>query len=87
MRVTYCPFCSGRHDCVAGVGTNGRPSDGDITLCFTCGEWVFFDKHYKGGLRKPTWNEYQHIAFDPLLKQVRGGWLQVMEEKKNERAG
>lgn len=83
MRVTYCPFCHGRHDSVASVETKKRPGDGDCTLCFTCGEWAFFDKHAKGGLRKPTWIEYQDLVSIELFAKIRAAWVEMNDERQS----
>lgn len=77
---TQCPFCLTHHDTTTmPFDVKQRPQEGDCTLCFRCGEWMFFSNKIKGGLRKPTWPEYQRLAVDEEAIRVRQAWLTVTQ--------
>ena len=65
------------------------PEEGDVTLCFGCGEWCVFD--YGMHLRKPTDKEFDEIGTDPDCMGARWAWteakkLQISEEEAKRRA-
>jgi hypothetical protein len=81
---SICPFCQGKLDCVAEVTKDGEltaivPKDGDLSFCFTCGEFNIFERAAPGRLRKPTDDEYAEFATDPEAKAIRRAWLSVKE--------
>lgn len=79
---TICPWCGARHALATGVSDENPPNDGDITLCVSCGEWAFFEAAAVGGLRKPTYAEYEPIAESPMLRAARGAWAETVGKGK-----
>jgi hypothetical protein len=78
-----CPFCSKPHtNATPADDWEGKPTDGDLTICINCGEWSAFNKAIPGGLRKPTFEEYTHIATDPVTRRMRDAWIMVMRDKR-----
>lgn len=83
-KITICPHCDFRHNRVAAADPrNGddQPADGDVTLCFRCGEFCIFDDDIKGGLRKMNAVEANEINNDPDFVSVQAAWHSV--ERKN----
>lgn len=70
---TVCPFCGTRHECATGP-LGGTPEDGDVTMCFACGQLCMFDHNATGGLRKPTKAERRTFARDKMVKQILATW-------------
>ena len=70
---TVCPFCLCQHECATGP-FGGVPDDGDVTICFMCGQFSMFDHTATGGLRKPTKKESREIERSQLAEQVHGAW-------------
>ena len=79
---TRCPFCDAQHELVTALTGEAGPADGDATMCFACGEWALFDRHWKGGLRKPTHDEYAEFVADPVFVLARQAWLMTMAKEK-----
>ena len=75
-----CPFCRQRHDAVTTAIRDGEPVpvEGDVSICFTCGEFSVFDA--TGGARKPTRAEQRVIDADPRVRQARAAWHKVKDE-------
>jgi hypothetical protein len=70
---TPCPFCGKGIDSASPVDeSDQRPSDGDLSLCIYCGEWLVFNADMT--FRKPTDEDYEVIASDPALRRVRAAW-------------
>lgn len=71
-----CPFCGAKHDRTTSTrGNDVVPADGDLMLCFDCGEWIFYvDDGNDGRFRKPTDLEYDEIATDPECRQLNEAW-------------
>lgn len=40
--ITICPFCGVTHDAISGMNAH-VPSEGDISICFDCGNPSVFD--------------------------------------------
>jgi hypothetical protein len=75
---TICPFCNQHHEAVThGRGRDEFPEDGDVTLCFGCGEFCVFDSDAYGGLRKPTKKEQRAIARDDEVQELLTAWKVV----------
>jgi hypothetical protein len=75
-----CPFCRARHDAVtlASGGKQDVPVEGDVTLCFTCGQFCVFDA--TGGLRVPTPGELVVINADPRVRKARESWEAIKDD-------
>jgi hypothetical protein len=75
---SYCSYCGKLHDRTSAVAPKGKyrrepmPEEGDITLCFDCGEWSVYDS--QGQLRKPTEQERIHLRNDIIASQVHEAW-------------
>jgi hypothetical protein len=54
-----------------------RPSDGDISLCWECGEINIVDLTTDAGLRKPTKNERRVLDADQRIMDLRSGWERI----------
>ena len=81
-----CWSCGKRFDRASlPRGDTVPPQQGDISLCMGCGEWGLFDKHWKGGLRQPTHDEYVEIVADEDCTNARAAWLRVKQETERER--
>jgi hypothetical protein len=81
---TVCPFCHVTHDKASAMGTRAVPGAGDATLCIRCGEWAIFDPLWKGGLRKPRFDEYQMLIVSKDATMLRVAWLQMRAEEAKE---
>jgi hypothetical protein len=81
---TVCPQCGQMHDEVAELDgkVEVEPKDGDMTLCFKCGQWGIFDSRSEGGLRAPTDFEILAIAGSRQCRQITEAWHKVMRERK-----
>jgi hypothetical protein len=78
---TICPFCGQHHD--AATSTERRdyvPEDGDVSMCFSCGEFCVFDSEAYGGMRKPTKKELRTFARDERLQELRTAWKVVRRQ-------
>lgn len=60
-----CPWCGRSNDVHRALGDPGaEPTDGDVSLCMTCGQWAIFCVHPEGlvHLDKPQGGmAYAHI--------------------------
>lgn len=82
---TVCPHCGYRHDAAAAVDDDERgPEDGNLSLCFECGEWSVFED---GNLRKPTDAEYLDFGTLPSIQKIRRAWVDMDRRRRRERAG
>lgn len=77
-----CPGCGVGLDGHDGVTVNGPPADGDVTICFDCGEIAVFDAGVTR-LREPTNDEMLDIRTSETWAAVR----EVRDRIKNRRAG
>jgi hypothetical protein len=82
---SVCPFCRAPHEVASCVGADKLPKDGDLSLCFNCGEWGIFTDKVPGKLRKPTDDEYARIAASPTAKLARMAWGQVDERRRQDK--
>ena len=73
---TVCPFCDQHNECATGP-FGGTPDDGDVTMCFNCGQLSVFDHNAAHGLRKPTKKERRSFERDKLIEQVLAAWKTV----------
>jgi hypothetical protein len=81
---TRCVWCGARHDRASNAEPNETrpPVDGDVTMCFVCGEWLVFDG---GQLRAPTTAEYDEIAAGKAFRRARAAWLAVVDRQAGAR--
>lgn len=84
-----CPFCGKVNELSDGVTKAGvtkepTPTNGDITLCVTCGEWSIVDDTRSDNLRKPSMQEYEIIAKNEVCQKVRDAWVQTKNAPKAE---
>lgn len=71
---TPCPYCGTSND-AATDPTEDRlaPAPGDVSVCFTCGEFLLFD--HKLRTRKPTYVELAGLATDPAARTIKADWV------------
>jgi len=75
---TTCPWCGQNNEAISPPGDDkSPPGDGDFNMCFSCGEWSIFDSKQPGGTRKPVFEEYMHIATDPMSRRMRDAWVKT----------
>lgn len=43
-QASSCPSCAALLDAATGVGHEGGPKPGDLSICFNCGELNLFDE-------------------------------------------
>lgn len=70
---TTCPFCRQTHD-KTKVSEAICPQDGDLTLCFCCGQFSAFDS--EAILRKPTQKSctgFTRLSCARRIDRVEGG--------------
>jgi hypothetical protein len=78
---TTCPFCGELHEAVSRARSNtDYPDDGDVTLCFGCGQICVFDSNSADGLRKPTKREQRDFDRDQRIREVRMAWRIVKRQ-------
>jgi len=78
---TICPYCGQHHDAATNVERRDYvPDDGDVSLCFGCGEFCVFDNTAYGGMRKPTKKEQRVFARDKRLQELRTAWKVVKRQ-------
>jgi hypothetical protein len=82
--VTRCWNCGFENNRVISAFDNkrDRPQDGDLSLCYQCGEYAVFDKTFLDNVRKPTPTEMQHIREDNELTEVRANWFWHKQREK-----
>lgn len=81
-KATRCPWCDYEHQAVSSINVEELPEDGDISLCINCVEWCIFDSRVEGGLRKPTYEEYDSmIVRNEDATRLREAMLQVKNEQ------
>lgn len=68
---TVCPHCKARNN----TNTDTLPREGDVGICFVCGEAMVFDG--KGGVRKPDAEDEEFIASDPKIRKMQMLWKLV----------
>jgi hypothetical protein len=72
---TICPHCDQHHDALTMVyGDVDYANDGDVTMCFRCGQLCVFDREETGGLRKPTKKEQRSFDRDQKLQRLQTVW-------------
>jgi hypothetical protein len=69
--MTTCPFCNNPH---SGRTGGMVPEDGDITLCYKCGELGIFDEATDGGVRKPFEDEISFFDRNEGIQILRAAW-------------
>jgi hypothetical protein len=75
--MTVCPACGEDHPVAKRVrDPNGqdKPSNGDFSLCFDCGEVSIFDDRKPGGVRRPTRKEAKELACNRELQAALVAW-------------
>lgn len=69
-----CAWCNARHELAVNTSGDTKPGPGDLSFCFSCGEWSVF-KDDGPGVRKPTDTEFESIAHDVHATRLRTAWL------------
>jgi hypothetical protein len=70
--VHICPHCGKIHEAVSPAKTaHAAPIDGDVSMCFACGEWSVFER---GALRLPNAKEQWFIATDQTCQRMSIVW-------------
>jgi hypothetical protein len=78
---TICPFCDEHHEAVTlAQGDVEWPADGDVSICFRCGQLCVFDRETRGLLRKPTKKEQRRFDRDENLKKLVAAWKITMRQ-------
>jgi len=79
--ISRCPWCGAKNDRASNAvpGEVVTPSDGDVSMCFYCGEWAVYDAALPAALaqRKPTDAEFIEIGEDPDCQKLRAAWVQM----------
>lgn len=70
MKPTICPACGRTNPLVGEQGGDAWPSEGDVSICWGCGELAIFDSECHGGLRRPTVREHAEIIADPTIRHA-----------------
>ena len=77
--LTPCPWClKGINAAAPAEGGDDAPGEGDVTICFECGEWCLFTAEMT--LRKPTDDELTEIALDPNYQTVGQAWVDAQDD-------
>jgi hypothetical protein len=75
-----CPHCKKVQEAYAAAdGSNISPVDGDMSICFDCGEWSIFQNKQ---LRLPDEKERKHIDNDFQCRRIVDTWKKLMQEKQ-----
>lgn len=77
-----CPHCGYGFEAATALSGGKGPSNGAVSLCIGCGEWMVFKSKDPNKWRKPTDKEYLEIASDPLCIKARAAWAETMAAKK-----
>lgn len=72
---TICPYCRTQMDSSVNLDDDTLPMDGDMSMCFDCGQFSYFDTELDGKLRLPNKVEKLLIDSDPRLREVHVAWL------------
>jgi hypothetical protein len=72
-----CPHCRIEQPLAAPARDDhgSGPQDGDVSLCFDCGQVAIFDSASPGGARLPTAQEDAQLDRDPGVQLLRLGCL------------
>lgn len=89
LSFTVCAHCGASHELVSAIGLNNgrskkpepRPSDGDKSLCYKCGQWNVFDEGEFGGLRKATAAEIRRLERSKVSRNLFNAW-RLMNQKR-----
>jgi hypothetical protein len=79
-----CPWCGRNLDRVSCIDGEDVPEEGDISLCFGCGEWCVFDNGMH--LRKPNDEEFEEIGTSPECMQSRWAWTEMRKQYEKDQA-
>jgi len=64
-----CPYCGAPNDCDTYLGAETyKPTEGDVSLCFSCGELCVFGPNAESVL-KPTEEQRQRLMDNPRMRQ------------------
>lgn len=76
---TCCPFCGFVHDLIANANPKSTkvPENGDVTLCFACGEYCELED---GRLVIPSDQTYDEINADPDCAKLHEMWLESRQK-------
>ena len=69
---TTCPCCGVRNNAHDAPDPAARPVDGDVSVCFSCREPMFFTLSAgRLGLRRPSERERAELLADPRIQRAR----------------
>jgi hypothetical protein len=76
LLTTVCPACGEAHPLARSIhpDSGDRPGNGDVSLCFDCGEVSIFDDRKPGGVRRPTRKEAKEIACNRDIQAALAAW-------------
>ncbi|CAJ5618854.1 Uncharacterised protein [Burkholderia pseudomallei] len=81
-----CPHCGAHNDRHSAVTEPGEapapPSDGDVSICISCGELAIFDMHERC-LRFPTIDEANALEGNPDLQLCRAAWRAMKDDNSH----
>jgi len=91
LSFTVCAYCGQDHELVSAITAKGelrepRPNDGDVTICFACGQWNVFDDGSEGGLRKATDAEIKRLMKNKIWREVAEAWRRAEQDRQRGRA-
>ena len=71
-----CPYCGKANDEVAELlgQRDDPPENGDISLCFSCGQFAIFDDHDPNRVRLPSNLEGLQIAASKQCRAMAEAW-------------
>jgi hypothetical protein len=70
--VHICPHCGEIHESVSPAKTpHAVPIDGDVSMCFVCGEWSVFEH---AALRLPNAEEHAFITTSQTCQSMTLLW-------------
>lgn len=78
---TQCPHCGKWNNLhsLPGEEVVSRPTEGDVSFCFGCGQFSMYDKRIAGQLRLPTDAESVEIYLDAGAQRVMKAWNEMQE--------
>jgi len=82
----HCPWCGRLNDRAFAPGQQGPdlpPEDGNVVMCFGCGQLAIIDTRLKTNTRAPTDEEADELADDPYIRRMTWTWRRAMQTKGN----
>lgn len=84
MKASTCPYCGKVNEFASNPHDDGRPSDGDVTMCIGCGHIAIFDEQAPGGCRKTTALEAAQFSADERISRIHLAW-KMMDQRRRAR--